>query len=206
VKDDIGLTADYKYPYPKEVARPVTLPVHCGFDGTLSPFYLYHYEDGLRHGYLIDQGAHEGSGAVRVDKDVMVLRYRHPTAISGKVTVWFYDDAKKAGATCLAKLRGPAAIEEGQIALGVDGVVSRSHYVVQLWEDRVVATEVARSTGWHQLVFDVKEGKEHGAEILLDGTQVGRVPVFQSFTTVDLGDGRFGSDSVGLGFDTLTIE
>ncbi|MBL7649535.1 MAG: right-handed parallel beta-helix repeat-containing protein [Candidatus Hydrogenedentes bacterium] len=206
VRDDIGLTADYRYPYPQEVARPVTLPVRCGFDRTLSPFYLYRYEDGFRHGYLIDSGAHEGVGAVRVDKDVMVLRYRHPTAISRKVTVWFYDDAEKAGATCLAKLRGPAAIEEGEIALGVDGGVSRDHYVVQLWEDRVVATSVARGTGWHELVFDVKEGKEHGAEILLDGTQVGRVPMFQSFTTVDLGDGRFGSDSVGLGFDTLRIE
>lgn len=206
VKDDFGLTADYKFPWPREAARPVTLPLHCGFDGTLSPFYLYRYEDGLRHEYLTETGAHEGAGALQVDKDVMTVRYRHPAAISKKVTVWFYDVASKEHATCMAKLSGPAAIEEGVIALGVDGGVSRDHYVVQLWEDRIVATAVARTTGWHELVFDVREGKEHGAEITLDKQRVGSVPMFQAFTTIDLGDARFGSDSVGLGFDSLSIE
>lgn len=206
VADSIGLTAEYKFPWPREVARPVTLPLHCGFDGTLSPFFLYRYEDGLRHEYLTETGAHDGTGALRIDKDVMTVRYRHPAAISGKVTIWFYDDASKMQASCLAKLSGPAAIEEGIIALGVDGTVSRDHYVVQQWEDRIAATSVPRSTGWHKLVFDVKEGKEHGTEIALDDQQVGRVPMFQAFTTIDLGDARFGSDSLGLGFDSLSIE
>jgi len=78
--------------------------------------------------------------------------------------------------------------------------------VVQLWEDRIIATTVSRATGWHELVFDVSEGKEHGTEIALDGQRVGRVPMFQAFTTIELGDARFGSDSVGLGFDSLSIE
>ena len=146
------------------------------------------------------------SGAFVVDKDVAVVRYRHHEPISAKVTVSFYDDAEKGAATCLATLRGPAAIEEGVVALGVDGSVSADHYVVRLWGDRVVATPVRRSSGTHELVFDVKAGKGQGTEIMLDGQLVGRVPMFQAFTTIDLGDALFGSDSVGLGFDSVNIE
>lgn len=203
---DIGLTADYKYPWPREVSRPVNLPLRCDFDGTLSPFFLYRYEDGLRHEYLTSGRFHDGGGALQIDKDVMTVRYRHPTPISGKVSLWFYDDITRTTANCMARLIGPAAIETGTIALGVDGAVSSDHYVMQSWEDRIAAIPVARTTGWHELVFDVKEGKEHGTDILLDGQHVGRVPMFQAFTTIDLGDARFGSDSVGLGFDTLSIE
>lgn len=206
MKSDIGLTRDFVFPYPQETARPVKLPLRCGFDGTLSPFFLYRYADGLRHEYLVDLAMQDRSGTFVVDKDVAVVRYRHHEPISANVTVSFYDDAEKGAATCLATLRGPAAIEEGVVALGVDGSVSADHYVVRLWGDRVVATPVRRSSGTHELVFDVKVGKGQGTEIMLDGQLVGRVPMFQAFTTIDLGDALFGSDSVGLGFDSVNIE
>jgi hypothetical protein len=122
------------------------------------------------------------------------------------VTVWFKDDPRKREASCLAVLRGPAAIEEGIVALGVDGAVSKDHYVVQTWQDRITATSMPRKAGWHEFVFDVKPGRDQGAELRLDGQLVGRVPMFHAFTTIDLGDSQFGTDSIGLGFDSVAIE
>ncbi len=202
----IGLTAEFKFPHPKEAARPVEMPLHCGFEGTLSPFFLYHYSDGLRQEFLTGRNVHDGTGALRIDKDVMVVRYRHPAMLSKKVTVWLYDDTEKRGASCMATLRGSAAIEEAVVALGVDAAVSRDHYVVQTWLDRVTATPVPRKTGWHELVFDVKPDKSGGCDMKLDGQDVGRVPMFQAFNTLDLGDVRFGTDSIGMGFDSVSIE
>jgi len=206
VSKEVGLTSTFTFPYPKETARPVELPLHCGFDGTLSPFCLHRYGDGLRQEFLTHGNVHDGTGALRIDKDVMTVRYRHPAPLSKKVTVWMYDDAEKTGATCLAALRGPAAIDEGIVALGVDGTVSRDHYAIQEWQDRITATPVPRKTGWHELVFDVKPDKTGGCEMTLDGQRVGLVPMFQAFTTIDLGDARFGTDSVGMGFDSVAIE
>jgi hypothetical protein len=206
VTGDIGLTAEFKFPHPKEAARPVAMPLRCGFEGTLSPFFLYHYSDGLRQDFLTKGLVHDGNGALRVDKDVMVVRYRHPSPLSKRVTVWLYDDAKKCGASCLATLRGPAAIEEAVVALGVDAAVSCDHYVIREWQDRIIATSVPRRTGWHELIFDVKPDKTGGCGFSLDGLMVGRVPTFQAFTTLDLGDARFGTDSVGMGFDSVSIE
>jgi hypothetical protein len=149
---------------------------------------------------------HDGATALRIDKDVFVVRYRHRAPLSKRVSVWLYDDAKKRGASCLALLRGPAAIKDGVIALGVDATVSRNHYVVQEWQDRIAATFLARNAGWHELVFDAKPGKGQGCKLKLDGQTVGHVPIFQAFTTFDLGDARFGTHSTGLGFDSVSIE
>ncbi|MCC6797564.1 MAG: right-handed parallel beta-helix repeat-containing protein [Candidatus Hydrogenedentes bacterium] len=206
VDTSIGLTSEFKFAYPKEIARPISFPLHCGFEGTLSPFHLYRYNDGLRQEFLATNTVHDGSGAVRIDKDVMVLRYRHPEAIAKKVSLWFYDDASKSNATALATLRGHGAVDEAVIALGVDARISASHYIAREWQDRATATSVPRSTGWHQLVLDVISEKNKVTELSIDNQVIARVPVFHYFTTVELGDADFGTDSVGLGFDSVVLE
>jgi len=40
----------------------------------------------------------------------------------------------------------------------------------------------------------------------LDGRVVGEAPDLKAFRVLDVGDSRFGGDSTGLGFDSLTIE
>ena len=55
-------------------------------------------------------------------------------------------------------------------------------------------------------MFDVKPDRSGGCELKLDGQTVGSVPMFQAFTILDLGDARFGTDSIGMGFDSVSIE
>ncbi|GMV99446.1 MAG: hypothetical protein AMXMBFR84_05850 [Candidatus Hydrogenedentota bacterium] len=214
VAPDIGLTTQYKFLYPKEIIRPINLPVRCGFEGTLSPFYLYRYSDGLRHEYIANSNVHAGGWTLQIDKDVVVARYTHPQPIPAKVTVWMYDDRSKTNATCTATLRGPAAIEEAVIALGVHGSISPSYYVVQEWQDRITPTAIPRTTGWHKLTFDIHETDHHNStphnlpitEISLDDKPVAQIPTFKSFTTIDLGDSQFNTDSRGLRFDSVSVE
>jgi len=203
VSMDIGLTPEYPRPHPREIVKPVELPLRCGFEGTLSPLFLYLYGDGPRQEFF-SPNAHDGKGALRIDKDVFVVRYRHPSPISKKVTVWMYDDPAKRDALCMVTLRGPWATDTSVAAMGIDCSISRDRYVVQIWNDRVEATPVRRSGGWHKLVFDTDGGRS--CAMRLDGRVVGTALLMKQFTTIDLGDPAFGSDSRGLGFDSLTIE
>src|SRR5206468_1265384 len=114
---DIGLNKDFPFPYPREISRPLALPLQIGFEGTLSPFYLYKWTDGPEAKYLSDENVHSGKGALCVDQDVMVVRYRHPQPISGAVSVWLFDDPRKAQAHCSAAIRDN---HQRQLAVGVD--------------------------------------------------------------------------------------
>jgi hypothetical protein len=203
VSMDIGLTAEYPRPYPRETVKPVQLPLRCGFEGTLSPLFLYLYSDGPRQEFF-SPNAHDGRAGLRVDKDIFVARYRHPSPISRRVTIWMYDDPRKRDAHCMVTLRGPWATDTAVAAMGVSGAVARDRYVVQVWNDRVIATDVRRSAGWHKLVFDIVAAR--GCRMSLDGRVVGAALLLKQFNIIDIGDATFGSDSRGLGFDSLSIE
>jgi len=203
VSMDIGLTPQYPRPYPHEIVKPVRLPLRCGFEGTLSPLFLYLYSDGPRQEFFSANG-HDGRTGLRIDKDVFVVRYRHPSPISRKVTIWMYDDPAKRDAQCMVTLRGPWATDTAVAALGVDRSVARDRYVVQTWNDRVIATGVRRTAGWHKLAFEVDGTR--GCTMSLDGKVVGAALLMKQFNIIDIGDAAFGSDSRGLGFDSLGIE
>ncbi|UCH35736.1 MAG: right-handed parallel beta-helix repeat-containing protein [Armatimonadota bacterium] len=205
VSMDIGLTAEYKHPYPRETIKPVELPLDCGFEGTLSPLFLHRYMDGARQEFFTRSQVHDGEGALRVDKDVFVVRYRHPQPISRKVSIWLYDDPAKRNALCMVTLRGPWAAGESVAAMGVDGRVAREHYVVtEPWSGMTMATQAPRTVGWHELTFHVDH--DRGCTMMLDGQVVGTAPLLKYFTVLDAGDAGLGSDSRGLGLDSLRIE
>ncbi|MBX7259240.1 MAG: right-handed parallel beta-helix repeat-containing protein [Candidatus Hydrogenedentes bacterium] len=202
----VGLTKDFPFPYPKEMDRPLTFPLVCGFEGTLSPFFVFRCAEGMRNAFLTKDIVHDGAQAFSIDTDVCAIRYSHPTFLSNKVSVWFYDDPAKARARCFAALRGMTATENAMVALGVDGAIDAMHYIVWEGTDRASASPIARAKGWHELVFAVVDKTGHGCTLAIDGQEVGRVPEFKSYMTIDLGDPSFNSDSVGLGFDSLKFE
>jgi hypothetical protein len=194
VSADTGLTSEYKLPYPKETARPVKLPLHCDFKGSISPFFLYSYS--RESGHSLCQ-----SGMLLIDSDVQLLRYRHPSPISRKVSVQIYDVSTKHKALCGAAVKS----SDGKqiITLGVDNSASKSYYTVSI-NGKPVVTNIPRKTGWHELVFDMREDK--GCVAMIDGQTVGKAPDIKSITTVDLGDPALGSDSRDFAFKSFDIE
>lgn len=203
VSMDIGLTSEFKYPYPKETIKPVRLPMQCGFEGTLSPLFLYEYGDGPLQQFLSRSRVHDGKMALIIDKDVLVARYRHPSPVSGSVTVYMYDDPAKKKAFCTAIVRELDAPNAPIAGIGVDCSVSPDKYVIQVGS-RALATKINRKSGWHKLEFRLDP--QSGCALSLDGSAVGNIPGVKSFTILDLGDPAFGSDSKGMGFDSLSIE
>ncbi|MFA6244023.1 MAG: right-handed parallel beta-helix repeat-containing protein, partial [Candidatus Hydrogenedentales bacterium] len=202
----VGLTKEFPFAYPSECERPLVFPLLCGFEGTLSPFYVFRCTEGMRDAFLTKDIVREGAQAYTIDSDVSAIRYSHPTFLSKKVSVWFYDDPAKTGARCFAALRGFTATENAMVALGVDGSLSGDKYVVWESADRASPSAINRSKGWHELAFNVVNENGKGCTLTIDGQEVGRIPDFKTFMTIDLGDPSFGSDSRGLGFDSLRIE
>jgi hypothetical protein len=199
VQADIGLTRDFPFPYPGETARPLALPIAAGFEGTLSPCYLYKWSDGPEANYLTAARAHGGRGSLCVDKDQMVARYRHPAPQRAAVSVWMYDDPAKTAADCFATLRDAS---NARLALGVDGKTAPDRYVLRIRSARS-ATKIQRSAGWHELAFTPSAS---GWDAAIDGQTVGHDDAGFGFCYVDLGDDTTGTDSRGMCFDDLMIK
>ncbi len=199
INNDIGLTADYKYPHPQEADRPVVFPFKCGFEGTISPFYLLRYNNGMRFEYLSNSPTKDGKYAFKIDKDVCYIRYRHPSLINKRVSIWMYDDPVKKKAKCAAKLIGQNG---SSAAIGVDG----SGKYIGIAGDKIIASKVDRKAGWHELVFDFTSHPERGCAMSIDGWACGEAPALTKFEAIEIGDPDFGSDSTGLCFDSLSIE
>jgi hypothetical protein len=100
-----GLTSEYKFAYPVELARPLKLPVRSSFEGTLSPMYLYRYSGGPGRNYISSAHVHSGTAALNIDKDVCLFRYRHPEPVSAKISIWMYDNTSKDNAQAFVFVR-----------------------------------------------------------------------------------------------------
>ena len=178
VTADIGLTADYKYPYPKEVVPPVNLPVYCGFEGTLSPLFMFGYSDGPLYEFFTSSPVYEGSKSLRIDKDVEVVRYHHTAPLSTMISIWMYDNPMMTGARCKMTI-GSRSITEGDqlpsvtiqtsAGVGVDSSVPGKYVIMK--NGSFISTGIDRTAGWHKLEINVKSGR--GSVIILDNKVVG---------------------------------
>lgn len=194
----IGLTSDYKLPYPKETIKPVQLPLRCEFERTLSPLFLYRYSDGPAQEFFTDANVKSGKIALRVDKDIFVVRYRHPSPVNKRAVIWIYDNPDKRSALCGASITG----DGGTVWVGVDCSISREKYVLK-HSGKTTITPMSRKVGWHELQMNLDST---GCKLSIDSQVVGKAASIQSFTILDMGDDGFGSDSTGMGFDSLFIE
>lgn len=202
VSSNIGLTSSFKFPYPREARRPVILPFKCGFEGTISPFYMLRYDNGMRFGYLAGESVKDGKYAFKIDKEVCYIRYRHPSLINNRVSIWMYDDPTKKKAICMVKLLGS---DGSSAAIGVNGSVSPGNYVNRIG-DKVTASRVERKAGWHEFVFDFTSHPERGCAMSIDGWACGEAFAMKKFEAIEIGDSDYDSDSRGLCFDSLSID
>ncbi len=211
VTSDIGLTAEYRYSYPKEVVHPLSLPVKCGFEGTLSPLFMFGYSDGPLYEFFTSSPVYEGSKSLLIDKDVEVVRYHHGAPLSRKLSIWMYDHPEKTGARCKMTIGSQSITEGGQLpsvtiqtsaGIGVDSSIPGKYVIIK--KGKYFSTGIARSTGWHN--FELNVNSESGTTISIDSKVVGSVTGVTSFTIADIGDADFGSDSKGICFDSLIIQ
>ncbi len=198
VSMDIGLTSEYKLDYPREIIKPVQLPLRCEFERTLSPLFLYKYFDGSAVEYFTNKIVKGGKSALQVDKDIFVVRYRHPYPVKKRAVIWMYDNPSMKSAHCGASVAG----DRGTAWIGVAGSISSDNYVVK-YDGKSRITTIKRKLGWHELKMEIEP---NGCLLRLDSHTIGTVSNIHSFTIMDIGDDSIGSDSMGLGFDSLLIE
>ena len=110
----------------------------------------------------------------------------------------------------MATVRGFSGTSYAAAGIGVDGQVSQDKYVIQDRRNIRAPAGISRRRGWHKLEFSFRSWMprhpDNGCIMSLDGVEIGRAPEMWTFTIVDLGDPSFGTDSRGLGFDSLTLE
>jgi hypothetical protein len=198
------------------VPSKAKLPIRCSFENTITPFFLYKYSDGPTYDYLTTEPVYNGKYAFRIDKDVCTIRYRHQLPIANygmevpiKVSIMMYDDPSKTNAFCMTILGGLSGTSTDRAGIGVNGKISPDKYVIVHYGDVFDVTEIKRTKGWHKLVFDFQKwpgNNNRGCMMFLDGQALGTASGLPSFTTVDIGDPEFGSDSRGMCFDDFSIE
>lgn len=102
----------------------------------------------------------KGSKSLKMTSDVCSATFEAPKG--SKVAVcWFFDNISN------KNINTNALVKVGNTTIGVYGNVSTEKYLVKNTDDDAwVITDVARSGGWHQFVFDYSGD---GAKLYIDG-------------------------------------
>lgn len=140
--------------------------------------------------------AHTGEYSYKVDEDTDAIVHVMESYTNKVVSVWFYDDASKTGSTVLAFVDKTATI-----GLGVVSATSTTHYSYRIGNTHT-ATNISRTTGWHNLVFDYRSGT--GVTLYIDEIQVAATASETSFNRILLGD-IWSTDISDMYFDDIDV-
>jgi len=147
---------------------------------------------------------HSGTYSYVMDEQVDIIRRDFGTSYNKVAVIWFYDDASDTSMICVARVdEGGWDESDKYVALGVDTTVSTSKYTKRFGLNSY-ATDITRTTGWHELKWDYTSGTD--ADLYIDGTSVGSTTVATSISAMELGDqwddGRSGTNY----FDDVEIQ
>ena len=120
---------------------------------------------------------------VNVDNNYNVLIKEYAEPQNGIVRMWFYDDAGKKKSYSFGG-RVDANAQGAYSVIGVEVAKNPDVYTVLAgakWEE----TNVSRSTGWHELVWDYSSGSH--LDMYLDGKKIKSTTEFKAFTQVSFG-------------------
>lgn len=110
-----------------------------------------------------DTLSHSGKSSLEMTQDVASASFSAPRDAKTAVC-WFFDN------TSNKTVNTNALVKAGGCIIGVYGNVSCENYLVKNTEDDVwYITDIARSGGWHQFVFDTSTG---GTRLYIDGKLV----------------------------------
>ena len=156
---------------------------------------------------LENANSYKGTGSLGLQKTgkQVLIRKTFDESYNKVVSVWFYDDVEATESRVMACVEK----DNGRIALGVRKSTSSENYTLWRTGAEYEDTGVARSTGWHQFVFDTTSTA--GTNVYIDGVLVKYVSCSDSnlqsqnqFNQITLGWWESATSTTNL-FDNVRI-
>ncbi|WP_436500310.1 right-handed parallel beta-helix repeat-containing protein [Actinokineospora sp. HUAS TT18] len=116
--------------------------------------------------------------------DMSVIYNEFTRSQRKRVSLWFYDDAAQTSLNAVARVDSGGWNGAGWRGLGVKASTSTSKYVYRV-DGTVTATNVPRTTGWHELSWDYHAA---GVDMFIDGKLVAAPAGLTQFNTIAMGD------------------
>ena len=91
--------------------------------------------------------------SLKIDDETETVTHNFATNQEGIAKMWFYDDASDTSLQAMANADNTTSNR----SMGVVTVVSTDKYVYRV-DSVVTATNISRTTGWHELKFDYTSG------------------------------------------------
>lgn len=167
------------------------------------------FSDGFESGFgnwAVHQGSattstaqkHSGTYAYELNEDRDGIVHNFSTNQQNKASIWFYDDASDTSLGVLAYVDASGYSR----AIGVNTGVSSSKYVYRV-DGTYTATNVSRTTGWHELTFDYTSGTK--CDMYIDGTLIASPTGLGHFTKISLADWWADGKMGNVYFDDIRV-
>lgn len=186
-------------PTPTPSATPTPTSASIFFDGFESG--LGNWSAGKGTPSTSTVRAHTGSYSNNPNEETDVI-YRNFGINYNKVAVvWFYDDAADTSLRCMARVDNNWDGGSWR-ALGVSTAISSNKYVYRI-DSTWTATNITRTTGWHELKWDYISGTK--VDMYIDGILVVSPTGLTSFGYITMGDWWNDSRTGAVYFDDVKI-
>ncbi|KQX46764.1 OmpL47-type beta-barrel domain-containing protein [Paenibacillus sp. Root444D2] len=141
---------------------------------------------------------HSGSNSFIVNEDMDAIQQIFNTSYNKIVTMWFYDNASATN----MQVAGFVDDNVSARAIEVNTPTSSTKYAIRL-DGTHTATNVTRTTGWHEFKWDYTSGTK--VDMYIDGKLVASPTGVTSFKRIILGDQWSGNTNT-VYFDDISIK
>ncbi|HEX3047022.1 MAG TPA: hypothetical protein VHY08_19870 [Bacillota bacterium] len=130
--------------------------------------------------------SHSGTKSYVINEGYDSIQHTMSGSCNKVAVVWFYDDANDLSMRVMAFVDNYST---NKIGLGVDTAISTDKYVYQDGDggsSTYHQTNINRTYGWHQLVWDYRSG--YDVKLYIDQTIVYSATTLTSFSKITIGD------------------
>lgn len=170
---------------------------------------LTYFSDGFENGFgnwstnwgtpTAGTVAFNGSSSYAPNEDRDEIYHLMGSQTNSLVTVRFYDDATDLSMKVRAKLSDGT----NTVMLGVDTSQSTTKYAYSTGGS-FIPTTINRSTGWHELKFDLSSATN--CKMYIDGSLVATTTNILSFNRIILGDNTADGQTGNVYFDGVYVQ
>lgn len=134
--------------------------------------------------FVTDEKAHTGNFSLHMNKDKLLLSKEFDEARNSVLTLWIYDSGKTEPRDGIL-----FCVDDGDStncrALGLGTNEGKDCYVIRCGKD-TRSTNIKRSEGWHQFMFDYTSGE--GVNFFIDGKFAGSEAGVTDFNRIEITD------------------